>query len=226
MLEVFGEKLKRNFFKIRSFLIAKVSKRLLHLLIKTCRLQITGINLLCETVSKEKCMIMLWHNRLAIAPFIFSKYTPHIRYAAVVSASRDGDILRNIIHSYRNGNTIRVPHSARYQALKNIIEHVKEGKEVVVITPDGPRGPCYELKPGIAVAALETQAQIFALDWEAESYWKFNTWDEFRIPKPFTTIRVTIYPPLCFDKFPQPTLDEARALLAARLNTKAQKRKD
>lgn len=209
--------LKKRLFKIRSFLIAKFIKNFMNLIFKTYRLQVSGLPLFYECASKRKCMVMLWHNRLALTPFILSKFTPDFKYAAVVSASRDGDVLSNIIHSYKNGNTIRVPHLGRYQALKKMIQHVNEGKEIVILTPDGPRGPVYEIKSGIAVCALETQACIFGLDWQAESYWEFKTWDRFRLPKPFTTIHISFNPPICFNQFPQPSLDEAKAILSKSL---------
>jgi len=162
---------------------------------------------------------MLWHNRIAPALFILSTYTPHIHYTALVSGSRDGDILSNIIHSYKKGGTIRVPHLARYQALRTLVRHVEERRQIVVITPDGPRGPCYEIKPGIAIAALETQAQIFSFNWEAEDYWEFKTWDKFRLPKPFTTLHVTISPTVRFDQMPQPSLEEAQFILKTKLTS-------
>lgn len=214
MLKTIKEKLKKKLFQIRSFLIAKLSNNFLYLLIKTCHLEVEGIELYRELISKEKCILMLWHNRLAPVAFILSQYTPHTRYAALISASRDGDILSNIVHSYKNGSTIRVPHLARYQALQNIIRHVDDRKQIVIMTPDGPRGPRYQLKPGIAVAALQTQAHVISLNWEAKSYWEFKTWDRFRLPKPFTTIQVSFSPSICFDKTPQPSLAEAREILA------------
>lgn len=218
MLKNFKGDWKKKIFKMRSFFAAKLIKRLLQLLIKTCRIQIEGLNQFCELVSTERCILMLWHNRLAPALFILSQYTPQIRYAALVSGSRDGDILSNIIHSYQNGNTIRVPHLDRYQALRRVISQVEEQKQVVVITPDGPRGPCYEIKPGIAVAALKTQAHIVSLNWEANDYWELKTWDKFRLPKPFTTLYVTFKTIVRFNQIPQPSLEQAKSILKAKLS--------
>lgn len=212
---VWGD-IKKKLYKVRSFFIAKASHWLLNMIIRTCRVHVSGAEEFCKLATQDKCLLMLWHNRLALAPFILFRYTPgHIRYAALVSASRDGDILTNIIHSYRNGSTIPVPHLGRYQALQNIIRHINERKQVVVITPDGPRGPCYEIKPGIAVAALETRAHVAALDWKASSYWELRTWDRFRIPKPFSTIYVTFtFAFLNFDSSIQPSLSEVQLRLA------------
>lgn len=218
MLKNFKENWKKNLFKVQSFFVAKIIKGILHLLIKTCRIQIEGLNQFCELVEKEKCMLMLWHNRLAPMLFILSKYTPQIRYTALVSGSRDGDILSYIIHSYPNGNTIRVYHLDRYKALRSIIDHVEERKQIVIITPDGPRGPCYEVKPGIAFAALETQAHIISVNWKAKNYWELKSWDKFRIPKPFTTLYVTFDIIDRFDQNPPLSLQEVQSILKTKLS--------
>ena len=213
MLREFRASWKLKWRQARSFLTLKIIKALLHLIMKSCRIQIVGLDLFCEAAKKEKCMLMLWHNRLFPFTYILSKYTTGIRYAALVSGSRDGDILSALISSYENGSAIRAPHLGRYQALREVVRRVDSKRQVVVITPDGPRGPRYEFKPGIALAALETGASLFSLDWEASHYWELKTWDRFRIPKPFTTVRIIVGPPLCFDKERPPTLEEAIALL-------------
>lgn len=217
MLNAIKKKIIVGFYNTRSFLIAKVLLGILFLLMKTCRIEVKGLEAFVKTASEDKCILMLWHNRLASIPFILKHFTPTIQYAAVVSGSRDGDILSKIICSFKQGHTIRVPHLSRYEALRTIIGRVKEGKEVVVITPDGPRGPCYEVKPGIAIAALETQAHVVGLDWKADSYWKLNTWDKFRIPKPFSKITVSFTPSIQFNEKPQPTLEEAKAIFKSGL---------
>lgn len=206
---------RRWLFKLKSLFLAKLIKNCLYLLFKTCRLRFVGLEQFQHLVQQEKCLLMLWHNRLAITPFILSHYTPFIQYAALVSASRDGEILSTIIHSYQNGHTIRVPHLARYQALREIIRHVKEKKYVVIITPDGPRGPRYEVKPGLAIAAIETHAHVVALNWKAEKYWELKTWDRLRLPKPFTTLHVTFASPIRLD--PSSSLEEAQAILKKHL---------
>lgn len=204
--------MKKKLFKVRSFLIAKISKCLMNILMWTCKIKITGADLFSQYALNEKCILMLWHNRLTIVPFVLSRYTPEFLYAALISGSRDGDILSSIVHSYKNGRTIRVPHLSRYQALRDIIHHIEERKQIVIITPDGPRGPLYELKPGIVLAAMETQAYVIALDWEAKNYWKLKTWDGLRFPKPFTTIIFTFKPPIRIENS-SISFEEAKSIL-------------
>jgi lysophospholipid acyltransferase (LPLAT)-like uncharacterized protein len=216
-LNSIAERLKKQWKRVRSFFFAKAANHLLSLLMKTCRIEIEGLQPFIELVSREKCILMLWHNRLAPALFIFSRYTPHIRFTALVSGSQDGSILSNIIQAYKNGGTIRAPHLARYQALREVVRTIDEGKQVVVITPDGPRGPCYEMKPGIVIAALDTGANVVAFNWESEKYWELKTWDRFRIPKPFSKIVVTLSSPVVLNQNPKPSLEEAMALLKKQL---------
>ncbi|MBA3236864.1 MAG: hypothetical protein H0T62_00750, partial [Parachlamydiaceae bacterium] len=81
---------------------------------------------------------------------------------------------------------------------------------------DGPKGPCYKVKPGILYAAKESGAPIIAFSWEADRFWEFKTWDKFRLPKPFSTIKVTLSSPLQIDDGMD--RDSAAALLEKTLN--------
>lgn len=213
MLKKIWETLKSRFYQVRNPLLAKVGKWLMTLLIRTCRIHVEGLENFVKIAEREKCILILWHNRLAIIPFVLTEYTPQMIYAALVSASRDGEILSSVIHSYKQGRTIKVPHLGRYQALQEVIRHVEERKQVVIITPDGPRGPRYEMKPGAAVAALETQAYVITMDWKAARFWEFKSWDRFRVPKPFTTIHFRFLPAIRFENPSETSLEDAKAKL-------------
>jgi lysophospholipid acyltransferase (LPLAT)-like uncharacterized protein len=211
MLKSVKQSCRKWFFRGRAFVVAKLSKSLMWVLMKTCRIQVTGVEHFVHLAQTDKCLLMLWHNRLAPVCFILSHYTKDLLFAALISASRDGNILSTLVHSYKRGRTIRVSHQARYQALQELIRHVQERQHIVVVTPDGPRGPRYEMKPGVALAALETQAAVVTLNWEAKRYWEFNTWDRLRLPKPFTTIHVTFGPVVRLGS--NVSLEEAKVIL-------------
>jgi len=209
--------LKKKLYKIRALVVAKLSKLLMGLLIRTCRIRIEGLDSFLKVAEAEKCILMLWHNRLAVVPFVLTRFTPQILYAALVSGSRDGEILSAIINSCKNGRSIKVTHQARYQALREIIRYIEKREEVVIITPDGPRGPRYEMKPGAAMAALETQAYVVALDWEAERFWELKTWDRLRLPKPFTAITFRFMPAFRLESPSQTSLEEAKDMLRMKM---------
>jgi lysophospholipid acyltransferase (LPLAT)-like uncharacterized protein len=205
--------LKKKLYKMRSQLIAKLGNFLMKVLIRTCHIHVEGLESFIHVAETEKCILMLWHNRLAIIPSILNRYAPTIIFAALVSGSRDGEILSTVVHSYKRGRTIKVSHQARHQALRQNIRHIEERKQIVIMTPDGPRGPCYEIKPGIAFAALETQAYVIPLDWAANRFWELKTWDRLRVPKPFTTIVFRFLPPFRFENRTQTSLEEATKML-------------
>lgn len=187
----------RNHLSI--FLITTIGKSSIRLLLWTCRWDVEGLDHFCQVADKEKCILLFWHNRLAIAPFILTKLAPQLTYAAFVSNSRDGKLLSSIIHSFKCGRTITVPHHSRAQALHTLIRHIEKKNDVVIITPDGPRGPKYVMKPGAALAAVESGAHVIPLDWTASNYWVLNTWDRLRLPRPFSTLKITFDSALRFD---------------------------
>ena len=175
-------------------------KYLMKALLATCKIEIQGIDHLISSASNRNCILMVWHNRLIILPEFLTKNGPQLIFRAVISKSKDGEILSRLIESYATARTLRVPHNARYQALAEMISQLKQGGEVIVITPDGPRGPRYKVKPGIAIAAKKTDALIIPLSWSASSFWQFKSWDKLIVPKPFSRICVFFGKPIALPK--------------------------
>lgn len=199
-MSAFGDCYRKMVSKILAFGISTIGKMLTKLVLSTCKWHVKGLETFTAFANKEKCILMLWHNRLAIASFILYRYAKDFQYAALVSNSRDGELINALVRSYKTGKTIKVPHDSRHEALRTLIRHMKENQDVIIITPDGPRGPSYEVKPGIALAALSTDAYVFPLTWKADKYWELKTWDKLRFPKPFSRIDVEFLNPIHFNK--------------------------
>jgi hypothetical protein len=64
----------------------------------------------------------------------------------------------------------------------------------VLITPDGPRGPAYELGPGIVFLAQKSGAAVVPVNMEYSSCWRVKSWDRFVLPRPFAKVRVIFGP--------------------------------
>lgn len=201
---------KRIFFPLIVFIV----KRLLRLLVFSCRFETTGIDAFKQFASANPCILMLWHNRLVIFPELLNKYAPEFLYRAVISQSRDAELLAILANSYKQGRTLRVPHNARFQALNEMIFHLKNSKEIMVMTPDGPRGPRYKVKPGIVIAARAASVSIIPVSWQADKMWQLNTWDKLMIPKPFSRITFSFGPPIRVEE----NREEARLKLQTALN--------
>lgn len=172
----------------------------LWMLLKTCKYTVTGGENLQKSAKAGSSIIMLWHNHLPlIGPSILAA-GQKLSYCAFISNSKDGDIAAEYTTSYKMGSTIRVPHDSRDAALKTLISRLKLKRDVAIITPDGPRGPRHKIKPGIAIAAKETNASIIPFTWTCTNYWELKSWDKMQIPKPFSTIHAIFKTPVTLTK--------------------------
>lgn len=133
----------------------------------------------------------LWHNRLLIFPLVLRRFFSNRHGAALISASRDGDLLSDAIRRFDydvvRGSSSRLGATALLQLGDVLARHGD-----VVITPDGPRGPAYELGPGIIFLAQKTGAAVLPINMEYSSCWRVKSWDRFIIPRPFSKVRLII----------------------------------
>jgi lysophospholipid acyltransferase (LPLAT)-like uncharacterized protein len=143
---------------------------------------------------RENFIGALWHNRLLIFPLILRRFLPNRHGAALISASRDGDLLTDAIHRFGfdvvRGSSSRLGATALLQLGNELL-----AKRDVVITPDGPLGPTYELGQGIIFLAQRTGARVLPMNLEYSSCWRVKSWDRFIIPKPFSKVRLIIGQP-------------------------------
>lgn len=136
-------------------------------------------------------LVVLWHNRLFMAPQLLRSYGASNKMAALVSASQDGAWITTGLNLYG----ILPIRGSRYrrgrEALREMVALRQAGKSVI-ITPDGSRGPMYEMKPGAALLARETESSVFLLSINYSRAWRLSTWDGFFIPWPFSRVQVDV----------------------------------
>jgi len=134
-----------------------------------------------------------WHNRVFVLPCAYKRYLKSRSGAVLTSASKDGEMIAATMAAF-GVDSVRGSSSRRgASALLGLTDWIKQGYDVA-ITPDGPRGPRYKLAPGIVKLAQVTQAAILPIRIEAASVWRFDSWDHFQVPKPFTRVRVVFEP--------------------------------
>ena len=135
-----------------------------------------------------------WHNRLMFICPAFPKKIMR-NTSAVISASRDGQYLADFL-SFFGANALRGSSSRKgANALLGAIHAIESGRNVV-FTPDGPRGPKYQIKNGPIATAAKTGAVIVPFVLNSSRCWKLKSWDEFQIPKPFSTLTMIIGDPI------------------------------
>jgi lysophospholipid acyltransferase (LPLAT)-like uncharacterized protein len=91
------------------------------------------------------------------------------------------------------------------KALEEIIGLLKKGHSTV-ITPDGPRGPVKQLKPGAFIMAMESGVPIIPMTFEVRPAFRLPTWDRKRWPTPFARIAMTYHAPIAVGRVDDKTL--------------------
>lgn len=151
--------------------------------------------------SPEGLIALFWHGRiaqgLACRPLLADK-----PFRAMISLSRDGEFIALA------ARRLRIP-TIRGSAGRGEGGHTKGGAnafrqalgfiaqgDVVVLTPDGPRGPREALPAGPVQMARAADCGVFLMSLAARPELAVSSWDRARIPLPFARGQVVLEGPL------------------------------
>jgi lysophospholipid acyltransferase (LPLAT)-like uncharacterized protein len=139
-------------------------------------------------LAEKKVIFALWHNKLA---FSFKIFERHQNISGLASTHSDGKVITKITRLWGfkiiEGSTNKNP----AKAIKGIIAALSKDEKIVV-TPDGPRGPKYKINSVITKIAYKQNAKVIPTACAASNYFTLNSWDQMIIPKPFSTVVITI----------------------------------
>ena len=138
-----------------------------------------------ETLQRQSqnAILAVWHNNLLYFLYILRGRGA----AALISRSRDGENIAWVARRF-GFDEVRGSDSAGAAAsLRGALRRLAAGRDAA-ITPDGPRGPRYEVKPGIVSLAQRTGVPIVPLCFAAARRWEFGSWDRMKVPKPFSRV--------------------------------------
>src|SRR5260370_21354619 len=100
-----------------------------------------------EKPVKGNYIAAIWHTRLLLISFVLKRFFPQRPGAGLISASRDGDLVAGLTERFGfdavRGSSSRMGAAALLE-LSNILRSCYD----CLVTPDGPRGPAYDLGPG------------------------------------------------------------------------------
>lgn len=182
----------------RESLLAGIAVTILRLLFCTIRLKVDDYSVIKNDTSGKSIILCFWHNRILGITIAFLRLYPTMQRKGVTvltSPSKDGEILAQIMAGFHMG-AIRGSSSRRgSQAMRELVRAVEKGADIAV-TPDGPRGPCYKLGPGVVFLAQTTGTRILPVHAEFSRCIRLKSWDRFIIPLPFSTISVKVGEPI------------------------------
>jgi lysophospholipid acyltransferase (LPLAT)-like uncharacterized protein len=137
---------------------------------------------------------IFWHNRMFIFPWLHSEILPGRGGVVLTSASGDGQIIADVCSRFGFAPVRGSSSRKGMQALMALAECVKSGTDIG-ITPDGPRGPRYQMSMGVIKLAQLTGGLLMPVHVRYSRAIRFPTWDGFMLPLPFSKVVVEITAP-------------------------------
>ena len=141
-----------------------------------------------EALEKEgkNYIYATWHNQQL---FLLYPYRGQ-KVCALISLSKDGEYIARILPKFGmkavRGSTSR----GGARALIKLLQLTREGYHPM-LTPDGPRGPIYQVQQGILFLAQKTGLPIIPVGTALSHKIKVGSWDRMRVPLPFGKTALT-----------------------------------
>ena len=147
----------------------------------------------------------MWHNNVATANYILRNHG----LAVMVSPSFEGELISLVLNKFKNEAERGSSSRGGARALLQMIRRVKRG-QLGLITPDGPRGPRYQLEPGAISLAQKTGCPLVPIHIEYSNPRVLEkTWDLHKLPRFFSEIFIHIGEPYYVPaKMTEPELQE------------------
>jgi lysophospholipid acyltransferase (LPLAT)-like uncharacterized protein len=151
--------------------------------------------------SPQGLLALFWHGRIAQAlacrPLLSGK--PR---RVMISLSSDGEFIAKAAELLRippvrgsSGGSARKASKGGAAAFREALTFMRSGG-VMILTPDGPRGPAEVLPRGAARLAQAAACPVFLMSLAARPALTISSWDRARIPLPFARGQVVLEGPL------------------------------
>ena len=136
-----------------------------------------------------------WHGKMVAGWLLAKALFPEKKTVAVISLSEDGRTLADTLEQL-DFSLIRGSSSRGGDEVKDAMLKALERENIIIVTPDGPRGPACQFKYGTLRVASSKRCPLFFAEIRYEKAWQLKSWDKFEIPKPFSRATVIIH---CID---------------------------
>jgi lysophospholipid acyltransferase (LPLAT)-like uncharacterized protein len=141
---------------------------------------------------QETFVIAHWHGDELGILHLLKPYN----VSCIISTSKDGEIMNKAVQLL-GAETVRGSSTrGGTQALKGIIRLKKRGRRPSVAV-DGPKGPIYQVKPGVFQISRLTGLPIVPISFHATRFHRFaKAWNQSRLPLPFAKVTIVWGDPL------------------------------
>ena len=165
----------------------------------TCRIhRVIGLDAARAAVFASKSVIpVYWHQHVLYGGrAVLDLRADGLKPGFLISPSVDGTAPAMLVEKV-GGHVIRGSStSTGARALRDYYETIVKQQISPAITPDGPRGPVHEFKPGAVMLSQITGKPILPISVAASRTWTFRTWDRFELPLPFSRVVIAYGEPV------------------------------
>ena len=140
----------------------------------------------------EGFIVCFWHGRIAASVGAQPICRPHRETRLIISMSEDGEFVARAMEmldlpafrgSSRKTRDPRRRHSGG-QVYRQSLNWLRQGG-MLILTPDGPRGPHQQMAEGSVRMASRTGAAVILMGLAATPALTLKTWDHMQLPVPF-----------------------------------------
>lgn len=148
--------------------------------------------------AKTPYLFAFWHGQQFLpAQVVVSQH--HTPKCVMVSPSRDGTILATLLEAIGYEIIRGSSRDGNIRALIGMKAKLEAGYSIG-FGIDGPIGPIYVVKPGIAFLAQKCRVKIIPMGSAFNRAWIFDkAWDKFQLPKPFAKGSIFLGEPFAID---------------------------
>jgi lysophospholipid acyltransferase (LPLAT)-like uncharacterized protein len=136
-------------------------------------------------------IMAFWHGRVLAATYYFRRRD----IVVMISENFDGEWIARIIEQFgfrtSRGSSSRGGQRALLKLKREMERGCPSGFAV-----DGPRGPARKVQPGAVWLAKLTGNPVVPFHMEASSCWNLKSWDRTQVPRPFSTVALTVGAPI------------------------------
>jgi len=165
----------------------------------TCRItHVAGREVAGQAVREHRSLIpVYWHQHLLFgAHALLDLRRDGLKAGFLVSPSIDGTAPAMLVEKV-GGHVIRGSSTnTGARALKDYYEMIVKQQVSPAVTPDGPRGPLHEFKPGAIMLSQITGKPILPIAVAHAWTYRFRTWDAFELPLPFSRVAIVYGEPV------------------------------
>jgi lysophospholipid acyltransferase (LPLAT)-like uncharacterized protein len=183
-------------------LLIPLARRAIGLLWGWCRIvSVTGTEHVSAALLRAPSFIpVYWHqHQLFCVKQLLDCRSMGVKLGFLISPSVDGEIGAMLVRSM---GAVAIRGSSTYtgaRALRDYYQALTQDEVSPAITPDGPRGPVWKVKPGAILLAQMSQRPIIPMAFAASRAWCIQ-WDRFVIPWPLAQVSIVVGEPLYIPK--------------------------